>query len=102
VRQIAGYAAEIGLGLGGEGGIETLIEFLEREPPVREVLAQFSSDGLALGVSDTQTRLRCHLPLRALRADWAKRYIAISAGATSTRATERESSQPRLLAMLSV
>jgi hypothetical protein len=90
-----GYPAEVALGLRGEDGVKALIELLEREPPVCEMLAQFCCGGLALGVSDTQTWLRCHLPLRALRSLIPKRYIATSAGATNKGATSNGRDQQR-------
>jgi hypothetical protein len=85
MRQVAGQAAEVAFGFGREDSLNALVELLKREPSVREVLSQFGGDGVAFGVPDAQTRLRCHLPLRAVRKLIPKRYIATTPAATGAR-----------------
>jgi hypothetical protein len=52
VRQVAGDLGQVQVGLGGEGGVEALLEFLDRQTSVREVLTQARGGRLPVRVAD--------------------------------------------------
>src|SRR5580693_5265703 len=81
--QVAGDQVQVSLRLRGENRVQALVELFESQASAREVLLQFSSDGVALTVPDTQAWLHGHLPLRAARRLMMKRYIAIDPAATA-------------------
>src|SRR6266568_3323833 len=66
MREVASDPVQLALGGGGEGGIEALVELLQRQPALCVVLAQARGRCLAVGVANAQVRSSRHLVLREL------------------------------------
>ena len=79
LREVAHHGVQVGLGLGRERLVEALVQFLERQSPVREVLTQLGGDCVTIGVPDAHVVSRSHRALRSKERGIPKylaRYIA--------------------------
>src|SRR4029077_5310819 len=65
-------------GRGRERLVEALVQFLERQPSVREMLTQLGGDRFAIGVPDAHVVSRSHRALRSKNGESQvpARYIA--------------------------
>jgi hypothetical protein len=67
VGEIGDDRVEVTLGDGGEGGVEPLVEFFQRQPAERVVLAQRRRGRLPVSVADPQVWSRRHQNLHVPR-----------------------------------
>src|SRR4029077_10996229 len=65
LRKVAHHGIQVSLGLGRERLVEPLVQFLERQSPVRVVFAQLGGDCFAIGVPDAHVVSRSHRALRS-------------------------------------
>jgi hypothetical protein len=84
MRQVPGDQVQLALRLRGEGGVEPVIELIQRQPALRVMLAQASRGCFTIGISDAQVGSIRHLILRipGTPRSSARRYIANLQAAT--------------------